>query len=58
MKYERMSAVEANDLIKKTRPQAAPYFGVLAEYFKLYLSSNAENSTREIKSKANEDDAR
>jgi hypothetical protein len=32
MKYEEMTAVEANDLIKETRPQAKPYWDVLEEY--------------------------
>ena len=32
MKYEGMQAEEANDLVKKTRPQAKPYFSSLAEY--------------------------
>ena len=61
MKYEDMSEVQANDLIKKSRPQAAPYFWVLKAYSELYLSSNAENSTKKNKPVANnrfEDDAR
>jgi protein-tyrosine phosphatase len=32
MKYEGMTAVEANNLIKETRPQANPYWDVLEEY--------------------------
>lgn len=45
MKYEEMSATQANDLINKTRPQAAPYFNALNEYSKRYLSGNTENAT-------------
>lgn len=32
MKYEGMQAEEANDLVKKTRPQAKPYFSALDDY--------------------------
>ena len=32
MKYEEMTAVEANYLIKETRPQAKPYWDVLEDY--------------------------
>ena len=39
MKYEEMTAVEANDLIKKSRPQADPYWDALQEYSNNYLSS-------------------
>lgn len=34
MKYEGMGAEEANDLIKETRPHAAPYWDSLQEYKK------------------------
>jgi hypothetical protein len=37
MKYEAMSASQANNLIKKTRPQAAPYFDVLRAYSKRFI---------------------
>ena len=46
MKYEGMSAAQANNLIKKTRPQADPYTDALEAYSKHYLSSNTENETR------------
>lgn len=39
MKYADMTATEANDLIKRTRPQADPYWDPLedyAEYLKEY----------------------
>lgn len=39
MKYEGMTATEANDLIKKSRPQAGPYWDALQEYSNNYLSS-------------------
>ncbi len=45
MKYEGMSAVEANDLIKKSRPEADPYWGALQEYSKKYLSSNKNDTS-------------
>jgi len=45
MKYEGMSAAQANYLIKKTRPQAAPYFGVLRAYSTHYLITHTENAT-------------
>jgi hypothetical protein len=32
MKHEGMTAIDANELIKKTRPKAKPYFDVLEEY--------------------------
>lgn len=32
MKYEGFSAEDANNLIKQTRPQAAPYWEALDEY--------------------------
>ncbi|KAL3774440.1 hypothetical protein ACHAW5_004101 [Stephanodiscus triporus] len=37
MKYEAMSASQANNLIKKTRSQAAPYFDVLRAYSERYI---------------------
>ncbi len=37
MKYEGMSSKKANNLIKETRPQAAPYWNALKKYEK-YLS--------------------
>jgi hypothetical protein len=46
MKFEGMSAAQANNLIKKTRPQADPYTDALEAYSKQYLSSNTENETR------------
>ena len=39
MKYEEMTAVEANDLIKQSRPQAGPYWDALQVYSNNYLSS-------------------
>lgn len=39
MKYEGMSAWEANNLIKQTRPEAVPYWGSLEEYSR-YLDKN------------------
>ena len=44
MKYEGMTAAEANDLIKKSRPQADPYWGALQEYSNKYLSSKNDTS--------------
>ena len=44
MKYEGMTAAEANDLIKKSRPEADPYWGALQEYSKKYLSSKNDTS--------------
>ena len=39
MKYEGMGAYEANNLIKETRPQAAPYWDSLEEYaHRLHIS--------------------
>jgi hypothetical protein len=59
MKYEEMSATQGNDLIKKTRPQAAPYFNTLNEYSKRYISGNTENATKtkemEAKTELNND---
>lgn len=44
MKYEGMTAIEANELIKQTRHSAAPYFDVLKAYSKHYLSKgNSED---------------
>jgi hypothetical protein len=40
MKYENMTANEATTLIKHTRPKAGPYYNVLDEYSKKYLSIN------------------
>jgi predicted protein tyrosine phosphatase len=40
MKYEGMTAKQANNLIKQTRPQADPYFDVLAAWSKQYLKRN------------------
>jgi len=40
MKYEGMTANEATALIRQTRPKAAPYYNVLEEYSKKYLSIN------------------
>jgi len=40
MKYEGMTTNEATALIKQTRPKAAPYYNVLEEYSKKYLSIN------------------
>jgi hypothetical protein len=40
MKYENMTANEATSLIKHTRPKAVPYYNVLEEYSKKYLSIN------------------
>ena len=45
MKYEGMSASQANILIQKTRPQADPYMHVLQAYLKHYLSSNTGNTS-------------
>ena len=45
MKYEGMSASQANILIQKTRPQADPYMDVLQAYSKHYLSSNTGNTS-------------
>jgi len=42
MKYEGMTAAEANDLIKKSRPQADPYWGALQEYSNNYLSGSSK----------------
>ena len=42
MKYEGMTAKQANDLIKQTRPQADPYFDVLAAWSKKYLKRMVE----------------
>ena len=42
MKYEGMTAAEANDLIKKSRPQAEPYWGALQEYSNNYLSGSSK----------------
>ncbi|KAL3808752.1 hypothetical protein ACHAXA_010945 [Cyclostephanos tholiformis] len=42
MKYEGMTAVEANNLIKETRPKAKPYWDVLEEY-----ASHLENLNNE-----------
>ena len=38
MKYEGMSSSDAYRLIKKTRPQAAPYWSALSAYEKQYLT--------------------
>jgi protein-tyrosine phosphatase len=54
MKYKGMSAAQANNLIKKTRPQADPYIGALQEYSKHYLSSNKEHATRKNEQEAND----
>jgi len=43
MKYEGMTADDANDLIKKSRPQASPYWEVLQEYSNNYLTSINKN---------------
>ena len=65
MKYEEMTAAEANDLIKKSRPQAGPYWDALQEYSDNYLSSknntpvssglrtqnNSEKNTKKKKTK-------
>ena len=40
MKYENMTANVATTLIKHTRPKAGPYYNVLEEYSKKYLSIN------------------
>lgn len=40
MKYENMTANEATSIIKQTRPKAAPYYYILEEYSKKYLSIN------------------
>lgn len=32
MKHEKMSAIEATELIRQTRPQAKPYWDALQEY--------------------------
>ena len=45
MKYEGMTAKQANDLIKQTRPQADPYFDVLAAWSKKYLKRMVELDT-------------
>jgi hypothetical protein len=37
MKYEKMNASTANDLIKRTRPQADPYMDVLSAYSEKHL---------------------
>ena len=52
MKYEEMSATQANDLIKMTRPQAAPYFDTLKAYSERYISGNTENFTKTKETKA------
>jgi protein-tyrosine phosphatase len=52
MKYEEMSATQANDLIKKTRPQAAPYFDTINAYSERYISGNTENATKMKETKA------
>ena len=48
MKYEEMSVsvTQANNLIKKTGPQAAPYFDTLNAYSEHYISNNTENATK------------
>lgn len=42
MKYEGMTATQANNLIQQTRPQADPYFDVLAAWSKQYLKREAD----------------
>ena len=37
MKYEKMSAYEATELIQETRPIAAPYFDDLDSYNEQYV---------------------
>lgn len=43
MKYQNMKPKEANNLIKKTRPQAAPYWEPLEEYSQFLKSENARH---------------
>lgn len=45
MKYEGMTAKQANNLIKQTRPQADPYFDVLAAWSKQYLKRKVDLDT-------------
>jgi hypothetical protein len=47
MKYEGMTAAQANNLIRKTRPQADPYVDALQAYSKHYLSSNRDNKVKQ-----------
>ena len=42
MHYEGMNAIEANNLIKQTRPDAEPYFEILEQYSMLL----AKDATR------------
>ena len=44
MKYENMTAKGANNLIKQTRPQAAPYFNALKEYGKYLKKKEGKES--------------
>lgn len=46
MKYEGMIAADANDLIKQSRPQAAPYWAALQDYSDSYLSNLSRTTTR------------
>lgn len=46
MKYEKMSAYEATELIQETRPIAAPYFDDLDSYNEQYaMPAKVENKT-------------
>ena len=47
MKYESMTAEEANDLIKQTRPQADPYWEALTKYSEDYLSGGGGKGEQE-----------